>query len=68
MPLRKGIKGDYVKEILRKHGAVAAKIRLSEVHRCEGAGDTRFAPPIRLVRPERRSRHRRAGRGTPPVD
>jgi hypothetical protein len=32
MPLRKAITGDYAKEILRKHGALAAKICRIEVH------------------------------------
>jgi|GraSoiStandDraft_25_1057303.scaffolds.fasta_scaffold693896_2 hypothetical protein len=32
MPLRKAIAGDYAKEILRKHGARAGKIRRIEVH------------------------------------
>jgi hypothetical protein len=32
MPLRKAITGDYAKEILRKRGALAGKIRRTEVH------------------------------------
>ncbi len=32
MPLRKAITGDYAKEILRKHGTLAAKICRIEVH------------------------------------